>query len=401
MKCVIVGAGPAGIFAAIQCKKSNPLAEVLVLEKTNQLLTKVRISGGGRCNVTHACFEPLKLVLNYPRGSKELIGPFHTFQPKDTVDWFQAQGVSLKTEDDGRMFPSSNSSETIINCLLETAISMGVIIRKQCSIHSIEKKSDQFLVHFDHSELPADCILLATGSSLSGYALAKQLGHEIIPPVPSLFTLNVPSSNLLDLSGISVDKVELRLKDSPFRQEGPLLLTHWGFSGPAVLKLSAWAARKLHELNYQTTLFINWTASLNEEQLYQELVQYKKNQPHHILPSQLPTQLWNRLLNQVGIEKGSRLSKISNTKLRLLAQKLHADAYAIEGKTTYKQEFVTAGGIKLHDVNFKTMESRITKGLFFAGEILDIDGITGGFNFQNSWTTGFLAGAAMGLFSKK
>lgn len=393
---VVIGGGAAGIFSAIRCKTLNPSAQVILLEKTNQLLTKVRVSGGGRCNVTHACFDPLKLAQNYPRGSKELIGPFFHFQPKDTVSWFEERGVALKTESDGRMFPTTDSSETIIQCLLHAASVTGVEIKKQQRVESIQKKEHRFLIQLENQQINADSVLLATGSSSWGYSIAKELGHTIVDPVPSLFTFNIPTSPLLDLSGISVPQVIVTLKDTSFKQEGPLLLTHWGFSGPAILKLSAWAARKLHDLAYRTTLLINWTASPNQEILYQSLLQRKQESPLQTIPPILPNNLLARLCTSLQIDPITPLGKLPNKSLAQLTAKLYSDAYAIEGKTTYKQEFVTAGGIDLKNIDFRTMESKITPGLFFAGEILNIDGITGGFNFQNAWTTGWLAGTAIG-----
>ncbi len=389
---VIIGGGAAGLFAAIRCKNQAPLAQVILLEKTNQLLAKVRISGGGRCNVTHACFDPVKLVQHYPRGSKELLGPFHYFQPKDTVAWFETRGVSLKIESDGRMFPTTDSSETIIDCLMNAALQEGVEIRKQQRIASIRKTGSQFRIALQEGEILADAILLATGSSSFGHEIAKEFGHEIIEPVPSLFTFNVPSSPLLDLSGISVPNVILTLKNTRFKQQGPLLLTHWGFSGPAVLKLSAWAARELHALSYKATLAINWAAAPNQEIFYQSLLQKKAEHPLQALPPFLPNNLWTRLLPEIT----TPLGKLSNKTLAQIAAKLCADTYAIDGKTTYKQEFVTAGGVDLKGIDFKTMQSRMTPGLFFAGEILNIDGITGGFNFQHAWTSGWIAAQAMG-----
>ena len=393
---VVIGGGAAGVFAAIRCKTVNPLAQVILLEKTNQLLAKVRVSGGGRCNVTHACFDPVKLAQNYPRGSKELIGPFHHFQPKDTISWFEEHGVALKTENDGRMFPTTDSSETIIQCLLRQASTVGVEIRKQQRVESIQKKENQFLIQLENQQISADSLLLATGSSSWGYCVVKELGHAIVEPVPSLFTFNIPTSPLLDLSGISIPRVIVTLKDTNFRQQGPLLLTHWGFSGPAILKLSAWAARKLHDLDYKTTLQINWLASANQEILYQTLLQKKQESPLQTIPPILPNNLLVRLCATLHIDPTTPLVKLPNKLLAQLAAKLYCDTYAIEGKTTYKQEFVTAGGVELKSIDFKTMESKIIPRLFFAGEILNIDGITGGFNFQNAWTTGWLAGTAIG-----
>lgn len=384
---VIIGAGPAGLFAAIRCKEQNPKASVIVLEKTNQPLAKVRISGGGRCNVTHHCFNPQELIQNYPRGSKELLGPFHTFQPKDTISWFEARGVFLKTEEDGRMFPTTDSSETIIHCLLTAAHLAGVDLRRQQSIQSIEKKGEKFLITLADGAIEADQLLLATGSSPWGHKIAERLGHKIIDPVPSLFTFNVPTSPLLDLAGVSVPKATVSIKGLPFQKTGPLLITHWGFSGPAILKLSAWAARELHMSGYKATLLINWTDFPNEETLYQSL----KEDPLQTLPKSLCI----KLLSALDIDPKEPLAKLPHKTLRKLSSKLTSDPYQIEGKTTYKQEFVTAGGVHLKEIDFKTLQSKLTPNLFFAGEILNIDGITGGFNFQNTWTTGFIAGSAM------
>lgn len=370
-RAVIIGGGAAGIFAAICCKEKHPEHDVVVLEKTNQLLSKVRISGGGRCNVTHASFDPQELVKNYPRGSKELLGPFHRFGPTDTIAWFKAHGVTLKTEEDGRMFPITDSSETIIRALVEAAASFGVEI---CKMVRIEEISD----HFAIDKLHADALLLATGSAPWGHKMAAQFGHTITPAVPSLFTFNVPTSPLLDLAGITLPDVTLMLKETGQKQRGSLLLTHWGFSGPAVLKLSAFAARDLHQRNYQATLEINWLNHQSVDETFEALL--TKQVP-------LPTKLKERLLPP--------LQGLPHKTLRSLAEKLFKDSYKIAGTTTNKQEFVTAGGVNLAEIDFKTMQSRRTPGLFFAGEILNIDGITGGFNFQNAWTTGYIAGSSM------
>jgi hypothetical protein len=302
----------------------------------------------------------------------------------------------LKTESDGRMFPTTDSSETIIQCLMNEADKVGVEIRRQQKILSIQKREGRFLIELPDQQILANTLLLATGSSSWGHSIAKEFGHEIIEPVPSLFTFNVPSSPLLDLTGISVPNVIVTLKGTSLKQIGPLLLTHWGFSGPAILKLSAWAARTLHEVDYKATLLINWLASPNQEVFYQSLLQKKQENPLQTIPPLLPSKLLQRLLSHLDMDPATPLGKVQNKVLAALAAKLHADPYAIDGKTTYKQEFVTAGGVDLKGVDFKTMQSRITPGLFFAGEILNIDGITGGFNFQNAWTTGWLAGTAMG-----
>lgn len=397
---VIIGGGAAGLFAAITAAEHSPLARVVVLEKTQQLLAKVRISGGGRCNVTHAAFCPKKLVQNYPRGHKELLGPFHRFQPRDTIDWFEKRGVPLKTEADGRIFPVSDNAESIIQCLLQAAKELGIEICKGQKILSIEHKEAQFHLLMEGAPpLIADRLLLATGSSPQGHLFAASLGHTLIPPIPSLFTFNVPSSPLLDLPGIALPRVKLQIKETGHVQEGPLLLTHWGFSGPAALKLSAWAAKELHEKNYQVSLIITWLPHLSEENLFQQLTALKTQKPsyplEHFPISPIPTQLWKRLVQLAGISENTPLSRLPHSSLRQFARLCLAHAFKVEGKTLYKQEFVTCGGVALQEVDFQTMGSRRTPHLYFAGEILNIDGITGGFNFQNAWTSGWIAGKSM------
>jgi len=387
---IVIGGGAAGVFAAASAKGANPNARVALLEKSAVLLSKVRVSGGGRCNVTHACFEPSHLIQNYPRGFNELRGPFHRFQPRDTVQWFESRGVVLKAEEDGRIFPVSDSSESIIDCLLSEAKKLGVEIFLRQRIQTIAKKESGFEMG------PFSCrkLILATGSAPDGHLWAEQLGHSIQKPVPSLFTFNIPTSPLKELSGISVESVRLKIAGTSLEQRGPLLITHFGFSGPAALKLSAWGARILHERQYQVELIVNWIPEYSSEEIFQKLCQLKMSIPERTLlsenPFKLPKNLWKSLLND---EK--RLNDFSLKDLRIVSQKLHADLYQVEGKTTNKEEFVTCGGVALKDVHFKTMESKICPSLFFAGEILDIDGITGGFNFQNAWTTGYLAGTSV------
>lgn len=395
-KVVVIGGGAAGIFAAAVLSEKSSHFEILVLEKTRQLLSKVRISGGGRCNVTHSQFDPKKLTANYPRGNKELLGPFHSFQPQDTIHWFNEHGVELKTEEDGRMFPTSDHSSTIINCLLEAAKNGGVMIRNEHSIRSIERKGEGFSLVLDKQD-PIDCdyLILATGSSPGGHELAASLGHKIVPAVPSLFTFNVPSSKMLDLTGIALSDAELSLKDIPYRQRGSLLITHWGFSGPAALKLSAWAARDLNACNYRTQLTINWAPSRTKDEILNTLSSFKKQKSSKSLDGenlfQLPLNLWRRLLLLSDILPNTPLNHIPDKKIKKLAESINASTFAVEGKTTYKSEFVTSGGIELKEVDFKTMQSRLVPHLFFAGEVLNIDGVTGGFNFQNAWTTAYLA----------
>jgi predicted Rossmann fold flavoprotein len=394
---VVIGGGAAGFFAALSVKNSHSDLRVVILEKSAVLLSKVRISGGGRCNVTHACFDPIALSKNYPRGEKELIGPFHRFQPKDTVQWFSSRGVELKVEKDGRMFPITNSSETIIDCLKAEAKDLGVDILFRQPIEGIEKTDHGFKINRrEMVPIFAKKIILATGSSKEGYFWAEKLGHTIAPAVPSLFTFNVPTSPLHELSGISFEKVKISIPGSSFFQTGPLLITHFGFSGPAALKLSAWAARYLFEKNYVVDLQINWIPDRSSQDLYKELEGLKNQSPHRTLvaenPFGFPKSFWKLFLGSL---EEKRLNDISLKDLATLAQKLHSDIYQVNGKTTNKEEFVTCGGVVLKEVNFKTMESKICQGLFFAGEILDIDGVTGGFNFQNAWTTGFIAGTSV------
>jgi predicted Rossmann fold flavoprotein len=396
----VVGGGAAGFFGAIRCAEQFPQHKVFLFEKTRQLLSKVRISGGGRCNVTHACFDPAILVKNYPRGCVELRGPFSRYQPRNTIEWFESRGVLLKTEEDGRMFPITDSSETIIQCFLQEAKRVGVEIYLEHGVHAL-KKENQWIIEFTNGKiLQCDRVLLATGSSPSMYSLMQQLGHTIIPLVPSLFTFNIPTSPFLDLAGISVNPVSVSLPSLGIEYTGPLLCTHWGLSGPVILKLSAWAARELYNAKYQMPVKLNWVPDFSEEELKQLFSQIKNKYSARLvsgeIPFPLPKQLWKKLLSLADIEEECRWSSFSHKHMHALIQQLRATNLSIHGKTTYKQEFVTCGGVALEEVNFKTMESRCCPGLFFAGEVLNIDGVTGGFNFQNAWTTSWIAGQAMG-----
>lgn len=394
---IIIGGGAAGIFAAIAAKEHYPDQEVLVLEKTSHLLNKVRISGGGRCNVTHSCFEPKILVGNYPRGNKALLGPFTRFQPRDTIEWFGSRGVDIKTEDDGRMFPTTDSSQTIIDCLLTEAGKLGVEIRLRQHIEKIE--SGFAITLSDGQILESDRLLLATGSSPMGYQYAKNFGHSIVDPVPSLFTFNVPGSPLEELSGVSVERATVILPDAGMQQTGPLLITHWGFSGPAALKLSAWAARWLHDQQYRVVLHIDWLPEISKEETLAQLKSNRAKNPNQLLTNSnvfgLPKRLWEKLIAVATLDPKKRNGEFSNEQLQKLADALKASAFQVQGKTTYKEEFVTSGGVVLDEVNFRTMESRLHPGLYFAGEILDIDAVTGGFNFQNAWTTGWIVGQSL------
>ena len=405
MRCVIIGGGAAGFFGAIQCAESNPDCEVIIFEKGPRVLTKVQISGGGRCNVTHACFDPKKLTTHYPRGSRELLGPFHTWQPSDTEAWFSNRGVPLKTETDGRMFPETNTSKSIIHCLLNEADKLGTQIRKRVGIHEVQKQANgTFLLKLsDESELTCDKLLIATGGSQGsgGHTLAESLGHTIIPLVPSLFTFNIKDSRIDELQGISVPEASLSISGTKLSEKGPLLITHWGLSGPAVLRLSAWGARTLHERGYAFDLYINWLGKRTYESVLETLTKQKQSLAKKYIFSNpqfgLPQRLWERLSHAAGCSQDLKWADISKKYLTALAKELTEGVYSVMGKSTFKEEFVTCGGVKLSEVNFKTMESKECPGLHFAGEVLDIDGITGGFNFQSAWTTGTLAGRAMAM----
>lgn len=404
LQVVVIGGGAAGFFGAIACAEAHPHAAVTLLEAGRQPLAKVRISGGGRCNVTQACFEPARLVENYPRGGKALRGAFSRFQSKDTIAWFAAHGVKLKTEPDGRMFPTTDSSETIVDCLMKAAASAKVELRTGAAVVTVAKKTDGFAITLKSGEiLSCDRLLLATGSSQIGYRIAKDLGHQIEPLVPSLFTFNIPEPQLRELAGISVNPVRLRLvvdSKTKLEQTGPLLITHWGLSGPAVLKLSAWGARELHNSHYQAPLLINWLPHSTPEELRQQLLTVKTDHAKKAIALHrgvdLPHRLWQYLIARASIGMEDRWAGISNKTLNQLIEEINQGKYLIQGKGVFKEEFVTCGGISLKEVNFKTMESRHCPSLYFAGEILDIDGITGGFNFQSAWTTAWIAGQAMG-----
>jgi predicted Rossmann fold flavoprotein len=402
---IVIGGGAAGFFAAITCAQTYPHTQVTLLEAGKYPLGKVKISGGGRCNVTHACFDPLELMQYYPRGSKALRGAFTRFGPQNTVAWYADRGVRLKTEADGRMFPTTDDSETIVRCLLDAAAAAGVkiwtgeavveISRQQPSGWAVTLKSGQILT--------ADRVLLATGSNPSAYKWAQQLGHPILTPVPSLFTFNIPDPRLANLAGVSVKSATVKLSatgKNALTQTGALLITHWGMSGPAVLKLSAWGARFLAESRYQTTLIVNWLPDYRPDKLRELILAVKSQLPQKTIqnscPVPMPHRLWESLTSYIGIQASDRWAGLANKTLDRLIQELNRGEYLITGKGVFKEEFVTCGGVDLKSVNFQTMESKICSGLYFAGEILDIDGVTGGFNFQSAWTTGYLAGLAMG-----
>ncbi|PSB58249.1 NAD(P)/FAD-dependent oxidoreductase [Chamaesiphon polymorphus] len=405
MQIIIIGGGAAGFFAAITCAQTYPDTRITLIEAGKHPLAKVKISGGGRCNVTHSCFEPTQLVQYYPRGNKALRGAFSRFQPRDTVNWYAERGVNLKTEADGRMFPTTDDSETIVRCLLDAAAAAGVKIWTGEAVAEIspQQPSGWSVTLKSGAILSADRVLLATGSNPSAYKWAQQLGHEIAPPVPSLFTFNIPDPRLAELAGVSVKSATVKLAGAgknSLTQTGALLITHWGVSGPAALKLSAWGARLLAEARYQTTLIIDWLPEYRPDKLRELILSVKSQLPQKTIynscPVPIPHRLWESLTSHIGIQSTDRWAGLANKTLDRLINELNRGEYQITGKGVFKEEFVTCGGVDLKSVNFQTMESKICPGLYFAGEILDIDGVTGGFNFQSAWTTGYLAGLAMG-----
>ena len=400
-KIIVAGGGAAGFFAAIAAAEAG--ADVTLLEKSARVLDKVRISGGGRCNVTHACFEPREFATRYPRGGRALLGPFSKFSARDTVSWFESRDVKLKTEADGRMFPVTDSSQTIVDCLMNAAQNAGVKIRLNCGAESVAKNpAGGFALTILGGEvISCDRLLLATGGCRAAAAgqLAISLGHTLAPPVPSLFTFQIESPWLRSLAGISLELAEVSVPAAKLRERGPLLVTHWGLSGPAVLKISAWGARTLHALNYQFLLFVNWLPGSNAEKIIREFQARRASAGAKLVVNApvfpLTARLWEQLVLAAGIPRDARWSTLTRAQWQTLARQLICSEFAVTGKSLNKDEFVTCGGVKLDEVNFKTMESKIRPGLFFAGELLDIDGVTGGFNFQAAWTTGWIAGHSM------
>jgi len=431
---IVVGGGAAGFFAAITCAGTLPGADVTILEKSSEFLSKVRISGGGRCNVTHACFDPRDFATRFPRGEQELIGPFQRFQARDTVAWFKSRGLKLNTECDGRIFPFSNSSQTIIDCLVGAVEAAGVKLRANCGVeratavaavynsrnseptaiddaHSSQRLSGQgaplqsgggFKLALSTGEtMFCDRLLLATGGCRTAEAgqLAVSLGHTLEPPVPSLFTFHLETPWLQELAGVSVESVEVSVPDTELRERGALLVTHTGLSGPVILRLSAWGARELHQLDYRFPLHLNWLPKLGQEEIATELQWRRSQQPARLVVNApvppLPARLWEQLVIAAGVKRDTRWGVITRSAQHNLLQQLIRTELTVTGKSLNKEEFVTCGGVRLSEVNFRTMQSRLCPGLYFAGELLDIDGLTGGFNFQAAWTTGWIAGNAM------
>jgi predicted Rossmann fold flavoprotein len=395
---VVLGGGASGFFGAIQAARLNPGLKISILEKSPKLLSKVRISGGGRCNVTYHCFEPTPLSQHYPRGQKELKKVFRSFQAKDTVDWFANCGVALKTEADGRMFPVTDDSQTIIDCFLKQAELLHIEIVTNCGVDRISHDKDLFHIYTtDKREIISKKVLVAIGGhpQPAHYSWLKGLGHTSIRTIPSLFTFNDSEKKFIDLMGVSVAHAEVKIAGTKLVQAGPVLLTHWGLSGPAVIRLSAWAAEYLHEQAYEFTALVNWTGTISEEGLREGLSELRTNSGRKTIIANplygLSQRLWERLvtLAQTGGEK--IWGDASNKDINRLIEFLIRCPFHIKGKTTFKEEFVSCGGVDLNEITLETMESKKKAGLYFAGEVLNIDGETGGFNFQAAWTTAFIA----------
>lgn len=397
-KLLVIGGGASGFFCAVNAARLNPLLKVIVVEKSNKLLSKVKVSGGGRCNVTHACFDIDEMSRNYPRGANFVKKTFHHFFTTDTIKWFDERGVTLKTEEDGRMFPVSDSSETIIRCLLKEASKYNVAIMLNAEVKKLKKTGEQFQVELnDHRDLTADYICVASGGypKSSMFDWLKETGHTIEEPVPSLFTFNLPGHPIRELMGISVENAKVKIQQSKLADSGSILITHWGLSGPAVLKLSAWGARELAKLNYEFAITISWLPDLNELTLKERFLQIRNDNASKRVKGRnmygLPNRLWDFLAMQSRVSETMRWADMPSVVQNKFIKNLCNYELGVKGKTTFKEEFVTAGGIKLSEIDHHTMMSKKVGNLYFAGEIMDVDGVTGGFNFQHAWASGFIA----------
>ncbi|WP_100616150.1 BaiN/RdsA family NAD(P)/FAD-dependent oxidoreductase [Confluentibacter citreus] len=395
---LIIGGGAAGFFAAINIAEQNPKLKVAILERGKEVLTKVKVSGGGRCNVTHAEFIPQELVLNYPRGEKELLGPFHQFMTGDTIDWFEKRGVALKIEDDGRMFPTTDSSQTIIDCFLNEAKKHKVAVLMNHAVKSIQKESEAFVVDTNQGVFTSKKVLIATGNNPKIWKLLEDLGHTISSPVPSLFTFNIKDERIQDIPGVVVNNVLVKVADSALESSGPLLITHWGMSAPAILKLSAFGALELAKRDYKFKIVINFINTSFEDclDILKELkLELAKKTVYKSAQFDVPKRLWQKLVLASKMDHETRWADLNKDQLETLASQLTQAIFNVDGKSTFKEEFVTAGGVELKEVNFKTFESKLVPQLYFAGEVLNIDAVTGGFNFQNAWTSAYLAAQSM------
>ncbi|MBL7885332.1 MAG: NAD(P)/FAD-dependent oxidoreductase [Flavobacterium sp.] len=397
---IIVGGGAAGFFTAINIAEKNPKFRIVIVERGKSVLEKVRISGGGRCNVTHACFIPNDLVKFYPRGEKELRGPFHQFCSGDTIEWFEKHGVELKIEDDGRMFPVSDTSQTIIDCFMNATQKLKIDVLTSQSVQSIYKGDDYWKIETQNDTYRCSKLIMTTGSNPKIWDLLAQIGHTIVAPVPSLFTFNIKDKRINNLMGVSA-LASVKVKNSKLSASGPLLITHWGMSGPGILRLSAWGAIELHQKNYQFVIQVNWLNDVHleeaEERLKELKIEHAKKNVSKKSPFDLPNRLWEQLVVAAHISVETKWADLSKKQVHDLAIQLTCGEFQVNGKSTFKEEFVTAGGIDLKEINFKTMESKLHSNLYFAGEIVNIDAITGGFNFQNAWTGGFLIAETFSL----
>ena len=397
-RLIVIGGGAAGFFCAVNAARLNRELEVIILEKSSKLLSKVKVSGGGRCNVTHSCFSIAEMVKKYPRGESFLKKAFHHFFTTDTINWFKERGVTLKTETDGRMFPDTDTSQTIIDCLIKEVNKYGVQIRVNAEIKEMIPATGQWMLVVTNGEkLVADFVCIASGGypKTVQFEWLKRIGHTIEEPVPSLFTFNMPGNDITSLMGVVAKNVSVKIAGSKLSSQGPLLITHWGMSGPAILKLSAWGARELQQKNWHFTIIVNWFPELNENTLREKIQQLRFEIASQKIanrnPFELPQRLWEYLLQQSGIHENMRWADLPAKEQNKLIKNICAQEFEVKGKTTFKEEFVTAGGIMLNEIDHNTMESKMAPNLYFAGEVLNVDGITGGFNFQNAWTTGFIA----------
>ncbi len=395
---IVIGGGAAGFFTAINVAENDANLKIAILERGKEVLSKVRVSGGGRCNVTHAEFVPNDLSKNYPRGEKELKGPFHTFMTGDTMEWFDRRGVALKIEDDGRIFPVSDSSETIIDCFLSETNRLGIEVLTNHSVKNFYTENNQWKVKTSQGDFRTTKLMIATGSNPKVWKLLSEQGHDTIDPVPSLFTFNIKDPRIKELPGV-VTQASVKVENSKLRSEGPLLITHWGMSGPAILKLSAWGAIELNAFQYDFEITVNWLQHYSQEEALEEIKELKNKNPKQQVFTyaqfELPKRLWQSLVLASGIEKDTRWADLNKSQSKDLSEQLTQGIFKVKGKSTFKEEFVTAGGINLKEVNFKTFESKKYQNLYFAGEVLNIDAITGGFNFQSAWTGAFIAAQAI------
>lgn len=395
---VIIGAGAAGFFTAINIAEQKPELKIAILERGNAVLQKVKVSGGGRCNVTHACFDPKELTEFYPRGAKELLGPFHKFSCGDTFEWFDNHGIPLKIEDDGRVFPESNTSQTIIDCFVTTAEKHGINVMLNQGVTAFYKEDNVWKVATKSDEYTAENVVVAGGSSPKLWKLLSKIGHQVINPVPSLFTFNIADERIKDIPGVVVQSADVKVLGSTLESDGPLLITHWGLSAPSILKLSAFGARELYDRNYQFDIQVNFIQMATEDclnELKSLKQQMAKNLVYKYTQFEVPKRLWQKLVVASSISETTRWAELTKQQLEVFANQLSAAQFKVDGKSTFKEEFVTAGGIDLKEVNFKRFESRLHANLFFAGEVLNIDAVTGGFNFQNAWTGGFIVAKAI------